>query len=89
MRLVLATALALVVSHSAAAQNKAKRGKATAKPAVTQATDSTARPSSDPVLRGMQWRLVGPFRGGRAAGSYKQIPAHQTSPHLVFRRLVV
>jgi photosystem II stability/assembly factor-like uncharacterized protein len=66
MRLVLATALALVVSHPASAQNKPKRAKATAKPAAAQATDSTVRATSDPVLRGMQWRLVGPFRGGRA-----------------------
>jgi hypothetical protein len=65
MRFVLATALALAVSYPASAQNKPKRTKA-AKPAVTQAADSTTRTSSDPVLRGMQWRLVGPFRGGRA-----------------------
>lgn len=66
MRFVLATALALVISLPAAAQNKPRRAKAAAKPAAAQATDSTARTTTDPVLRGMQWRLVGPFRGGRA-----------------------
>ena len=66
MRFVLATALALAISSPTLAQNTPKRAKAGAKPADTQAADSSTRPSSDPVLRGMQWRLVGPFRGGRA-----------------------
>ncbi|HEY2898320.1 MAG TPA: hypothetical protein VGJ12_14365, partial [Gemmatimonadaceae bacterium] len=66
MRFVLATALALTISSPAIAQNTPKRAKAGAKPATTQVVDSSARSSSDPVLRGMQWRLVGPFRGGRA-----------------------
>ena len=66
MRFVLASALVLVISHPALAQSKSKAGKSGAKPAAAQLTDSTARSASDPVLRGMQWRLVGPFRGGRA-----------------------
>lgn len=66
MRFVLVSALALVISHSALAQNKTKSGKAAARPVTAQPTDSTMRSSSDPLLRGMQWRLVGPFRGGRA-----------------------
>ena len=43
--------------------------------------DSAARMSSDPVLRGMQWRLVGPFRGGRAVavtGDPVETPAPST-----------
>src|SRR5690348_6778646 len=29
--------------------------------------DSTAHLASDPALRALHWRLVGPFRGGRVA----------------------
>jgi photosystem II stability/assembly factor-like uncharacterized protein len=43
-------ALALLAAVSAGAQSKA----------------DTARAAYDPALRGLTWRLVGPFRGGRA-----------------------
>lgn len=66
MRFVSASALAFVISLPMFAQTKPKSAKAGAKQAVAQATDSTAKSTSDPILRGMQWRLVGPFRGGRA-----------------------
>jgi len=69
MRLVLASALAILLTCSAAAQSKATK-RAGAEPkskiASTLRPDSSTHLSSDPFLRALQWRLVGPFRGGRA-----------------------
>ena len=70
MRFVLASALVIVVTCPALAQGKAKKkapdADAKAKIAAVPGPDSAMRASSDPMLRGLQWRLVGPFRGGRA-----------------------
>jgi photosystem II stability/assembly factor-like uncharacterized protein len=68
MRLVLAAALSIIVAHPALAQSKPKVAspKKNSKAVATQTQDSTSRVASDPALRGMRWRLVGPFRGGRA-----------------------
>ena len=68
MRLVTALALSIAIVHTAHAQAKPKgsSAKQPVKAAVPQARDSASRLASDPVLRGLQWRLVGPFRGGRA-----------------------
>lgn len=56
-------ALATVPSR-AATQVHAPRERLRARPAGSDST--TAPPAYDPALRGLQWRLVGPFRGGRA-----------------------
>ncbi|MEO8880085.1 MAG: glycosyl hydrolase [Gemmatimonadaceae bacterium] len=69
MRFTLATALVLALVSPALAQNKTKSKTATArksKQATLPGTDSSARLASDPMLRALQWRLIGPFRGGRA-----------------------
>src|SRR5689334_16247370 len=66
MRFVSASTLAFLISLPVFAQNKQKSAKAGAKPPVAQPADSAAKSASDPVLRGLRWRLVGPFRGGRA-----------------------
>ncbi|MDQ2766349.1 MAG: glycosyl hydrolase [Gemmatimonadota bacterium] len=68
MRFVPALVLSIAVAHSAFAQAKPKSGgaKQPSKAMVAQAPDSSSHTASDPVLRAMQWRLVGPFRGGRA-----------------------
>jgi len=68
MRLVPALALSIAIALPAHAQAKAKGSgaKQTSRAGAGQTHDSTSRAVSDPVLRGLQWRLVGPFRGGRA-----------------------
>lgn len=70
MRFVVASALVLAIACPALAQGKAKKktrgADAKAKAAATLGSDTAAHSGSDPVLRGLQWRLVGPFRGGRA-----------------------
>jgi photosystem II stability/assembly factor-like uncharacterized protein len=70
MRLVLASALAIAITCPALAQSKSKKkapqADAAAKVAQAQNPDSIYHVASDPVLRALQWRLVGPFRGGRA-----------------------
>jgi len=70
MRFVFASALAIVVTFPALAQSKPKTkapaAPAKAKDTSAQPADSTAHIASDPMLRALQWRLVGPFRGGRA-----------------------
>ncbi|MBK5189078.1 MAG: glycosyl hydrolase, partial [Gemmatimonadaceae bacterium] len=70
MRFILASALVLSVGSSALAQSKSKSKAPAAPPkskiATTPGADSASHASSDPVLRALQWRLVGPFRGGRA-----------------------
>ena len=67
MRLTTTLALSFAIAHSGRAQAKPKSpsAKPPVKVAAPQSQDSS-RLASDPVLRGLQWRLVGPFRGGRA-----------------------
>lgn len=64
MRLVTAVALVVVIASPALAQGKGKQSKSKVVP--PRAVDSVARSASDPILRALRWRLVGPFRGGRA-----------------------
>ena len=54
---VLAVALALLAVHAARAQAK------------TAPASNTAAPAMDLALRGLTWRLDGPFRGGRAVAA--------------------
>ena len=70
MRFVFTSALAIVLACPALAQSKSKTkapvAQTKAKVAPAQGADSAARLASDPMLRALRWRLVGPFRGGRA-----------------------
>jgi len=52
------------VPSRAATQVHAPRERLRARPDGSDST--TASPAYDPALRGLRWRLVGPFRGGRA-----------------------
>ncbi|MEP7088115.1 MAG: glycosyl hydrolase, partial [Gemmatimonadota bacterium] len=68
MRQLLISALVIVLASPAFAQGKQKKKPAAdaRKTASALTADSSAHISSDPVLRSLQWRPVGPFRGGRA-----------------------
>ena len=70
MRFVLGSVLVLVIATTGHAQGSAKkrsqRPDARSKVASSPGPDSAAQNASDPALRSLQWRLVGPFRGGRA-----------------------
>jgi photosystem II stability/assembly factor-like uncharacterized protein len=54
--------LAVGLPATAVAQKK----EAAQSPRAARLADSSARAVSDPMLRALRWRLVGPFRGGRA-----------------------
>ena len=67
MRLVLASALALRHLRLQPSRRTSRRpAKRARSPWPRRHGFRLREPSSDPVLRGLQWRLVGPFRGGRA-----------------------
>ena len=55
----IALALAIGVSASLPAQ----------RPATRRADSTATTPADSLVYRAMQWRLIGPFRGGRGANS--------------------
>jgi len=61
---VLALVSVATIPTAAATQNSAPRERTRARP--TRSDSTAASPAYDPALRGLRWRLVGPFRGGRA-----------------------
>ena len=69
---VLALLTAATIPTAAATQGHAPRERLRARPARSDSTG--ASPAYDPALRGLRWRLVGPFRGGRAVALSPEIP---------------
>ena len=58
--------LSFVLLASPAAAQSRDRNAARRDAAATAALDSARYQRANPTLRGLRWRLVGPFRGGRA-----------------------
>ncbi|HET7459381.1 MAG TPA: hypothetical protein VFJ74_17145, partial [Gemmatimonadaceae bacterium] len=78
--LLVATAAAAALANPAAAQRSRRAASEGASPTPSGAPlDSTRYVRTDAPLRGLRWRLVGPFRGGRAVA----VVGHPTKP-LVF-----
>jgi photosystem II stability/assembly factor-like uncharacterized protein len=50
----------------AAKESKAKSEADAAQPATSASTDSASKKDEDPVFKGMKYRVIGPFRGGRS-----------------------
>src|SRR5438270_605039 len=69
-RLCVISCLLLLPSSFLAAQKSSKKKSAPAQTAASAApetsTESWAKSQEDPQFKGLAWRLVGPFRGGRA-----------------------
>src|SRR5437899_3151333 len=58
--------VALLAAAASLAAQRPKRGAPPATPAAPRADSARVTPTGDPALRALHWRLVGPFRGGRA-----------------------
>src|SRR6266571_3017696 len=58
--------VALLAAAASLAAQRPKRGAPPATPAAPRADSARVTPAGDPALRALHWRLVGPFRGGRA-----------------------
>jgi photosystem II stability/assembly factor-like uncharacterized protein len=63
---LIAAALFLPVASTSFAQSKAGERKPAESPTVAPKTASTDPDKEDPQFKGMKYRLVGPFRGGRS-----------------------
>jgi photosystem II stability/assembly factor-like uncharacterized protein len=61
------SAVLLSAASTSVAQRKAELEKKPAElPTVTQTTSSAATDNEDPQFKGMKYRVIGPFRGGRS-----------------------
>src|SRR3989442_15815078 len=58
--------VALLAAAASLAAQRPKRGAPPTTPAAPRADSARVTPAGDPALRALHWRLVGPFRGGRA-----------------------
>jgi photosystem II stability/assembly factor-like uncharacterized protein len=63
----IASALLLLGASTSFAQRQGEKERKTVEsPTATQETSSSATDNEDPQFKGMKYRLVGPFRGGRS-----------------------
>ncbi|HYT05845.1 MAG TPA: glycosyl hydrolase, partial [Gemmatimonadales bacterium] len=58
--------VALLAAAASLAAQRPKRGAPPASSVPPRADSTQPAPAGDPALRALHWRLVGPFRGGRA-----------------------
>src|SRR6202162_4936685 len=58
--------LLILVANTSLAQTREKERKPAELQSDTQKTSSTDTENEDPQFKGMKYRLVGPFRGGRS-----------------------
>src|SRR3989442_15627804 len=74
--------VALLAAAASLAAQRPKRGAPPATPAAPRADSARVTPAGDPALRALHWRLVGPFRGGRAVAG----AGHPTRPPVFYFR---
>src|SRR5271169_573950 len=55
-----------VAQTRAAKESKTKSEPGAGQPADSSSKDSSSRKDEDPLFKGMKYRVIGPFRGGRS-----------------------